>query len=261
MKQRAQTSEAVASGGGEVERTEVATEEDLNLPEPSLAAGFRGKSEKSNKKTSFEAIGTESEKVASPTQLLSNPRKSDSVQQTKDNFMGLVSQKDPTDIMESLESQSKVQIFQGEDSQSRGLASLGCGSEQATPDELNKGAKEEKSKTIKIGVGLGPLSEGNYSKTTSEMLGKIGIGPGPLGEVKKGQWIRLKNRPNSELREEFMHGIEAPKHKAGELEGSEEFFAEKVKKQKTKEETKKISVLFATHLRSAEVVEQPHRSQ
>uniref|UniRef100_A0A7N2MLC6 DUF4283 domain-containing protein n=1 Tax=Quercus lobata TaxID=97700 RepID=A0A7N2MLC6_QUELO len=42
VKQRAQISEVVASGGGEVERTEVATEEDLNLPEPSLAAGFRG---------------------------------------------------------------------------------------------------------------------------------------------------------------------------------------------------------------------------
>lgn len=175
--------------------------------------------------------------------------------------MGLVSQEDPTDIMESLVSKSKVQIFQGEDSQSRGLVSLGCGSEQVTTDEPNKGAKEEKSKTIKIGVGPSPLSEGNYSKITSETRGKIGIGPGPLGEVKKGQWTRLKNRPNSEIREEVMHGTEATKCKVGELEGSEECSAEKMKKQKTKEETKKLSVLFATHLRSAEVVEQPRQSQ
>lgn len=40
VKQRAQTSEDVTSGGGEVERTEVATEEDLILPKPNLAAGF-----------------------------------------------------------------------------------------------------------------------------------------------------------------------------------------------------------------------------
>ena len=82
-----------------------------------------------------------------------------------------------------------------------------------------------------------------------------------MGEVKKSQWTRLKNRPNSEIREEFMHGSEALKRKAGELEGSEEFSAEKMKKQRKEEETKKLSKLFATHLRSAEVVEQPRRSQ
>ena len=74
------------------------------------------------------------------------------------------------------------------------------------------------------------MSEGKNSKTTSGMLGKIGIGPGPLGEVKKGQWTRLKNRPNSELREEVMHGTEVLKRKAGEIQGSEEFSAENEKK-------------------------------
>ena len=57
-----------------------------------------------------------------------------------------------------------------------------------------------------------------------------------------------------------MHGTEALKRKAGELEGSEEFSAEKMKKQR-EEETKKQGELLAMHLRSAEVVEQPRRSQ
>ena len=87
------------------------------------------------------------------------------------------------------------------------------------------------------------------------------IGPGPVGEIKKSQWTRLKIRPNSEIREEFMHGTEALKRKAGELEGREEFSAEKMKKQRKEEETKKRSELCATHLRSAEVAEQPRRSQ
>ena len=114
----------------------------------------------------------EIEKEVSPTQPMSNPRESDIVQQTNGNFMGKDSRRDPADKMEGLESQSKAQIFQGEDSQSREVGLLGCGIEQATTDEQIKGVKEGKSKTT----------------NGSGVLGKIGIGPGPLGEVKKGQW-------------------------------------------------------------------------
>ena len=187
----------------------------------------------------------EIEKEVSPMQPMSNPRESDIVQQTNGNFMGKDSRRDPADKMEGLESQSKAQIFQGEDSQSREVGLLGCGTEQATIDEQIKGVKEGKSKTT----------------NGSGVLGKIGIGPDPLGEVKKGQWTRITNRPNPEPREEVMHGAEGLKCKAREIQGSEEFNVEKEKKQKTEEETKKLSVLFATHLRSVEVVEQPCRGQ
>ncbi|XP_050243995.1 uncharacterized protein LOC126692427 [Quercus robur] len=263
VKQRNQTSEVGDSSGGEVERMETATEEDEIFPETNLVAGFRGKSENRNKETVFEASGTESGKAASPTQPLSNPRKPDSMQQTKDNFLGLDSQEDPTVIRESLVSNPKVQISQGENRQNRGLVSLGSGSEEATIDLQKKGAKEEKGFTIKSGdgAGPGPSSKGNPNKISSETQGISDFGPGPVGEVKKGLWTRLKNRPNPEMREEFMHGTEALKRKAGELEGSEEFSAEKMKKQRKEGETKKQGEVRAMNLRSAEVVEQPHRSQ
>ena len=160
VKQKTQISEAIGSGGGEIERTEAATEEDENFPEPNLAAGFQEMSENKNKETTFEVAGTESGRVASPTQPLSNPRKSDSGQQTKDNFLGLGSQEDPTVIRESLGSKSTIQISQEENRQNRGLVSLGRGSEQVTIDLLKKGAKEEKGNTTNSGAGPGPSSKG-----------------------------------------------------------------------------------------------------
>ena len=93
------------------------------------------------------------------------------------------------------------------------------------------------------------------------MSGKKGIGPGPQSDLKKGQWTRVTNRLNSDLRETIMHGAEGLKRKAKEIQGSEEPNTEKEKKQKREEETKKLSVLFATHLRSAEVAEQPRWRQ
>ena len=43
--------------------------------------------------------------------------------------------------------------------------------------------------------------------------GKIGVGPGLQKEKKKGQWIRLLNRLNSDLMEEGPLGAEGPKRK------------------------------------------------
>lgn len=122
---------------------------------------------------------------------------------------------------------------------------LGCVTERAASDVQTEGVKEGKS----------------LNKKDSGGLEIIDTGPGPLGEVRKGQWTRKLNRPNPDSREDFMQGAKGLKRKVSELQGSEESSAEKEKRQKIEEETKKLSVLLATHLRSAEVVKQPRRGQ
>ena len=100
------------------------------------------------------------------------------------------------------------------------------------------------------------LGKSKTSKSAGEK-GKIVIGPGPQKDIKKGQWTRLTNRPVSDLMEAVQLGVEGPKQKASETLIQEELNTENEKKLKVEEETKKLSVLFATHLGLMKVVEQP----
>ena len=77
---------------------------------------------------------------------------------------------------------------------------------------------------------------------------------------KKSQWTRATNRPNNKMSVDSPEEMEGPKHK-NRLGGQGEVAENKTKKLKVEEETKNLSVLFATHLGSVEVVEQPHRVQ
>lgn len=52
-----------------------------------------------------------------------------------------------------------------------------------------------------------------------------------------------------------------PKRKAENRNSPEEGVAENEKKQKIDDETKRLSILFVTHLGSAEVARQPRRAQ
>ena len=66
-------------------------------------------------------------------------------------------------------------------------------------------------------------------------LGKIQ----KLNRLKKGQWIRLLNRLNSDLMEEGPLGVEGPKRKNRDAQAREENNIERQKKNKTEEEVSK----------------------
>ena len=91
--------------------------------------------------------------------------------------------------------------------------------------------------------------------------GKIEIGPGLQKENKKGQWIRLLNRLNSNLMEEGPHGVEGQKRRARAFQAREEINTEKEKKQKTEGVVTKQCELLTPYLGSAGVAEQPLREQ
>nr|POE98037.1 hypothetical protein CFP56_45418 [Quercus suber] len=81
--------------------------------------------------------------------------------------------------------------------------------------------------------------------------------PGP----KKGSWTRILHKPK-ECMEIEAHGIEVGiKRKTEGPEGLQEERGDVEKKQKVDEETKQLSMLFATHLGAAEVAKQPRWAQ
>ena len=91
--------------------------------------------------------------------------------------------------------------------------------------------------------------------------GKVGIGPSLQKEKKKGQWIRLLNRLNSDLMEEGPLRAEGQKRKVRDAQAREENNTEKEKKQKTKEAVTKQCELLTPYLGSAGVAKQPHWEQ
>ena len=91
--------------------------------------------------------------------------------------------------------------------------------------------------------------------------GKVGIGPGLQKEKKKGQWIRLLNRLNSDLMEEGPLGVEGQKCKVRDAQAREENNIEKEKKQKAGEAVTKQCKLLTPYLGSAGVAEQPRPEQ
>lgn len=247
MEQRSQIDEGVSPGGGEEIQTMAATAKDVyqKVSVPNMGTGFQGPPDVNNKQANFKAIIAEIDKELSPIQPLSNPGVSESELRTKVNLLGEEAREDPVDIMKGLGSQQSVLVSQSKDSQSREVSLLGGTTGQFATDDQKKSANVGESKTTK-----GPGGSG-----------KIGVGLGPQCDSKRGQRIRVFNRPNSNLREEAMFGAEGLKRKAKELQGSEEPKTEKEKKQKTEEEAKRVSVLSATHLGLAEVAEQPRRRQ
>ena len=78
---------------------------------------------------------------------------------------------------------------------------------------------------------------------------------------KKGTWTRLRCKPNIEQMQIEKVENSGPKRKAEKGRNAEEDGIVIEKKQKVDEETKRLSVLFATHLGSAEVAGQPRQVQ
>ena len=70
---------------------------------------------------------------------------------------------------------------------------------------------------------------------------------------KKGTWTRLPCKPNNEQMQIEKVVTLGPKRKAKEGGSTEEDVIEIEKKQKLDDETKRLNVLFATHLGSTEV--------
>ena len=102
--------------------------------------------------------------------------------------------------------------------------------------------------------------KGRPSKVLGEKRKKV-FGPVAQNEIKKGQWARLTNRPKIDAMEEVQNIGDGPKRKTSENMDQKKVNTVREKKLKVEEETKRLSVLFATHLGSAEVAKQPHREQ
>ena len=141
--------------------------------------------------------------------------------------------------MEKLGNQPNTQIFHTEGGQNGNEAIVGY-----TSDE-KRSMLSRKNKIFE-----GPCDQG-----------KVGIGPGLQKEKKKGQWIRLLNRLNSDLMEEGPLGAEGQKCKARDAQAREENNTENKKKQKTEEAVTKQCELLTPYLGSAGVAEQPRREQ
>lgn len=124
------------------------------------------------------------------------------------------------------------------------LLSLGSG-------EFSMGWTEasDKRKNVKTGHSK-QASKGSVTVVRTD-------GPDLTKEHKKGTWTRLPCRPNTKQMQMDKKENLGPKRKAegeGCVEGG---VIEVEKKQKVDDETKRLSVLFATHLGSVEFVGQP----
>ena len=145
----------------------------------------------------------------------------------------------PREKVEKLGNQPNTQIFHTEGGQNGNEAIVGY-----TSDE-KRSMLSRKNKIFE-----GPCDQG-----------KVGIRPGLQKEKKKGQWIRLLNRLNSDLMEEGPLGAEGQKCKARDAQAREENNTENKKKQKTEEAVTKQCELLTPYLGSAGVAEQPRREQ
>ena len=111
----------------------------------------------------------------------------------------------------------------------------------------------DKRKNVKLGHSK-QASKGSVTVVRTD-------GPDLTKEHKKGTLTRLPCRPNTEQMQMDKKENLGPKRKA-EGEGcAEGGVIEVKKKQKVDDETKRLSVLFATHLGSAQVAGQPCRVQ
>lgn len=106
-----------------------------------------------------------------------------------------------------------------------------------------KGVKSGKKEGLKKSLDLKAVTCGPSNKVN----GSQGI--------KKGSWTRLPHKPMENMEVEAQGSGIGMKRKTKGVDGSEEGRVDNEKKQKMEEDTKKLSMLFATHLGAAEVVE------
>lgn len=98
-------------------------------------------------------------------------------------------------------------------------------------------------------------------------LGSCNVTGGPIKKAQdtqglnKGSWTGFPHEPKESMEVEAQVTEVGLKRKSERSKGSKEGRAESYKKQKVEEETKKLSLLFATHLRAVEVAEQPRQTQ
>ena len=112
-----------------------------------------------------------------------------------------------------------------------------------------KGAKSRKKEGPKKSMGLKNVTCGPNNKPN--------VSQGP----KKGNWTRLPHMPKENMEVEAQGSEVGMKSKTEGLDGSKEGKVENEKKQKVEEETKTLSMLFATHLGVAKVAKQPRQPQ
>lgn len=138
-----------------------------------------------------------------------------------------------------------------DDSQEMGQADIGGGPMEtfvlgrSEPKSISKVGQVGRRKINKVGKGADLDSDG----------------PSVNGELKSGCWTRRATRPKQVTTDKDAKEDVGLKRKERKECSSEDVKQEKEKRQKTNEETKKLSVLFATHLGSTEAVEQPRRTQ
>lgn len=148
------------------------------------------------------------------------------------------------DISKGSDGNSKEQVSQGLEGYERDAEVAGFSMGWFGNLESKLGAKGGKGKLSKGAGGKGKKADRLAFKR----------------ETKKGQWTGL-NRPSKDLMEVGQGGKDGPKRKSIETVCQRGLSTEKDKRQKVEEETKKLSVLFATPLRSAEVAKQPRQDQ
>lgn len=106
---------------------------------------------------------------------------------------------------------------------------------------------------LKLEKKKGPKKELDPSNETGRPIKKAKDTQG----LKKGSWTRIPHEPKVSMEVEAQVTEVGLKCKSERSEGSKEGRAESDKKQKVEEETKKLSLLVATHLGAAKVAEQP----
>lgn len=86
-------------------------------------------------------------------------------------------------------------------------------------------------------------------------------GPNSISELKKGCWTKRTSQPMQDETDKVMEGEMGLKCKVEKVDSRGGGNHDKEKRLKTEEETKKQSMLFATHLGLVEVAGQPYQVQ
>lgn len=141
----------------------------------------------------------------------------------------------PTYMGKGFEGHLNAQITQVSGSQNKEAELMGFTMGWKATDENSKGTKSGKGRPSKI------LGE----------KGKKVSGPVAQKEIKNSQWARLTNRPKIDVMEEVQNMGDGLKCKTSQKMDQGEVYREK--KLKVEKETKRLSVLFTTHLGLAKV--------
>ena len=194
--------------------------------------------------TDFEAIIVDIDRELADSKQTLNPIVKCIVQKILGNSSTVDNRRPLDDLTEGSEDQTKVQKSQKGGAQALEIGEKGFMVGWVDSGDKRRGVKAGKGKNVKVAVT-------NDSSDKELSLKNL---------RKKSQWTRATNRPNNKMSVDSPEEMEGPKRK-NRLGGQGEVAENKTKKLKVEEETKNLSVLFATHLGSVEVVEQPHQVQ